>query len=72
MEKMHTSFELSNPPIPEENMINLAEEVLGAIPDWYWKNKKVIEKNRADLNEWTRKTNATIKEMLDRLDCTLQ
>lgn len=56
----------------EEEMISQAEEVLGAIPGWYWENREAIQKNRIEQDEWADKIAVEIDEIMRRLNTVRQ
>ena len=54
-------------PSTEEDTVAIAREVIGTVPDWYWRNKKMIEHNRAVHKEWVDSINwetLRLQEML--------
>ena len=55
-------------PYSEHEVISAAEEVLGIIPNWYWKHKEVIEKNRLEQEQWTSQVVGEINELLQKLE----
>ena len=37
--------------VSEQELMIMAEQVLGQVPDWFVENKKVIENNRVEAEE---------------------
>lgn len=52
----------------EREILAVAEEVLGAVPEWFWEHKDVIQKNREEQKEWTDQITSEINEFLQRFE----
>ena len=51
----------------EQDVIVMAEKVLGHVPEWFVKNKETIEHNRAEAEEANSQHAAELKKILQLL-----
>ena len=58
-------------PVSEKETMDKAQEVLGAIPRWYWENKEKIENYRNEFFEETGEILADIGNNLKKMGRTL-
>lgn len=68
MENLNAQPQLGYNQTSEEEIIAMAEEILGTIPAWYLENKEFIEKKRIEQNEFNDTISAQISELLAAFD----